>query len=600
LIGALLAVATALVLFLLRGRLSAGSWAWFVIFPGIAAGLGWQLGWLINMKFGPADILLCVFWWLIPALLVLWLMAKYDRQRKGVFVSSLLVLVLTAILFVWLLFPGRPLGNTGGSIVIDAVMQAVEWLLIPLQLSWLGFFIGILALTFVSVIVIRTAKTKVERLRSRRTAWTVNLTILLPALAVMVLNLALWQGIATAAQNIPAIKGILANTVHHPPEIWMSIIFQGSSIPVQAAQAVDRIIHFTGLFLGPDILLLILGGILMTWALSPAVFTEIFPPRSATAGSSQLPTPTWLGSNLSHAFGAMRIAGELIRWGVILLVPVTILLAGSKTVLQSTVFQNLPDVFTKYVDPLGQISLVVLGYVIVAMIASRGYFRSLVLGFRTVIDVALGVINWLRLHPLDDNPRARICARYVSLLRHICHWKAASDGRGYNSIVIFAHSQGTVITADLLRFLETTATKGSDNGLGKMFGGRKGISVYLFTMGCPLRQLYNLRFPHLYDWVKDESVSGNQRVPDPKHLALELWVNTYRSGDYVGRYLWQSESPPSDPWEAGGSTRYKDGDRQEFCLGAGAHTHYWDADAEAVAFELDELIHQACQHGSLT
>ena len=51
---------------------------------------------------------------------------------------------------------------------------------------------------------------------------------------------------------------------------------------------------------------------------------------------------------------------------------------------------------------------------------------------------------------------------------------------------------------------------------------------------------------------------------------------------------------------AGGSTRYKDGDRQEFCLGAGAHTHYWDADAEAVAFELDELIHKARQHGSLT
>jgi hypothetical protein len=68
----------------------------------------------------------------------------------------------------------------------------------------------------------------------------------------------------------------------------------------------------------------------------------------------------------------MRIAGELIRWGVILLVPVTILLAVSKTVLQPTVFQNLTDVFTKYVNPLGQISLVVLGYVIVAMIASAG------------------------------------------------------------------------------------------------------------------------------------------------------------------------------------------------------------------------------------
>ena len=416
----------------------------------------------------------------------------------------------------------------------------------------------------------------------------------------MVLNLVLWQGIATAAQGIPTIKAILTNTVHHPPDVWTSVIFQGDSIPIQATQAVDRIIHFTGLFLGPDILLLILGGILMAWALSPAVFTEISPPRPATVDSSSFPNPAWLGLNLSNAFGTMRIAGELIRWGVILLVPLRILWAGSKTVLQSNVFQNLPDVFTKYVDPLGQISLVVLGYVIIAIIASRGYFRFLVFGFRTVIDVALGVINWLRLHPLDDNPRARICTRYVALLRHLCQWKAASDGRGYDSIVIFAHSQGTVITADLLRFLETTAAKGSDNGLGKILASRKEIPVYLFTMGCPLRQLYNLRFPHLYDWVHDESVSGNQRVPDPKHLALELWVNTYRSGDYVGRYLWQSESPPGNPWGTGGSARFKDGDRQEFCLGAGAHTHYWDATAKAVAVELDELIHKACQCGSLT
>jgi hypothetical protein len=48
---------------------------------------------------------LCVLWWLIPVLLVLWLMSKYDRQRKGVFASSLLVLLLTGILFVWLLVP---------------------------------------------------------------------------------------------------------------------------------------------------------------------------------------------------------------------------------------------------------------------------------------------------------------------------------------------------------------------------------------------------------------------------------------------------------------------------------------------------------------
>jgi len=32
------------------------------------------------------------------------------------------------------------------------------------------------------------------------------------------------------------------------------------------------------------------------------------------------------------------------------------------------------------------------------------------------------------------------------------------------------------------------------------------------------------------------------------------------------------------------------GDRTEFCLGAGAHTHYFSHDAVALAVEIDRLI----------
>jgi hypothetical protein len=32
------------------------------------------------------------------------------------------------------------------------------------------------------------------------------------------------------------------------------------------------------------------------------------------------------------------------------------------------------------------------------------------------------------------------------------------------------------------------------------------------------------------------------------------------------------------------------GDRTEFCLGAGAHTHYFSNDAVALAVEIDRLI----------
>jgi hypothetical protein len=38
----------------------------------------------------------------------------------------------------------------------------------------------------------------------------------------------------------------------------------------------------------------------------------------------------------------------------------------------------------------------------------------------------------------------------------------------------------------------------------------------------------------------------------------------------------------------------KEHTRREFCLGAGAHTHYWDGTSDEVAAEIDILIREAC------
>ena len=67
------------------------------------------------------------------------------------------------------------------------------------------------------------------------------------------------------------------------------------------------------------------------------------------------------------------------------------------------------------------------------------------------------------------------------------------------------------------------------------------------------------------------------------------------SGDYVGRFLWT----PKDNGERfrialvgedGKVVAQRAGDRTEFCLGAGAHTHYFSNDAVALAVEIDRLI----------
>src|SRR5689334_24004654 len=139
------------------------------------------------------------------------------------------------------------------------------------------------------------------------------------------------------------------------------------------------------------------------------------------------------------------------------------------------------------------------------LLAFRGRLSELALGFRPVLRVMLDVDSWLREHPRDSNPTGRICARYVTLLRHICNYRDP-EGRKHDALVIVAHSQGTVITADLLRFLqvEHRATKPPekyDPGLERILSGE--LPVYLFTMGCPLRQLYGLRFPYLYEWARN-------------------------------------------------------------------------------------------------
>jgi len=125
----------------------------------------------------------------------------------------------------------------------------------------------------------------------------------------------------------------------------------------------------------------------------------------------------------------------------------------------------------------------------------------------------------------------------------------------------------------------------------------------LFTMGCPLRDLYGLRFPRLYGWTRD---SGDpvmkplpadlerdpQRAPAPLGLyAVKHWVNAYRSGDYIGRYLWR-RTDDRNTWDV--TTVMENSPKSlEFCIGAGSHTHYWDVTAPAIAYRLDALIAQA-------
>ena len=202
----------------------------------------------------------------------------------------------------------------------------------------------------------------------------------------------------------------------------------------------------------------------------------------------------------------------------------------------------------------------------------RGPLKALYLGFRSGLDVGLDVTNWLRLRPRNNNTRAVISRRFYSVFKHIQDWRDPDTGQGYDKVIFVAHSQGTVICADVLRFIH------QENGT------KPGPELYLLTFGSPLKQLYAQRFPCQYQWVTHGKANG----PDPEALGLKLWSNLYCSGDYIGRDLWQCPDEScrwDDAWQEG----LPDDTRQK-CLGYGGHTQYWSGKFTGVGKEIHYLI----------
>lgn len=198
---------------------------------------------------------------------------------------------------------------------------------------------------------------------------------------------------------------------------------------------------------------------------------------------------------------------------------------------------------------------------------------------RVAIDAVLDVDNYFDDPPHRRPPRARIYARYASLLAYL-------RDAGYGRIVIVAHSQGTVISVDLLRYLHV---------LGRLKGLVGARPIALVTVGSPLRDLYAERFPLLYEWMGAREAGFESAAPAAGDIGVTEWVNACRSGDYVGRFIW---TPDRDPAAFGVAAVGPDGrvqarragDRTELCLGAGAHTHYFSRDAAALAAEIERLI----------
>jgi hypothetical protein len=489
--------------------------------------------------------------------------------------------------------------------ITNASFYMIEIIYLLVLFGWLAFLLLYLSSLVCALFAICSIpeSTGNARTLAKQAAWTARYSLALPSILFSFLTLSLWAALAQVTKPLfPEV-----DQGFYEPIIFFKNA-QGS--PFKPNDFVHLLTVFSGSTLAvPIISFTVLALVCLLWALVPSILTEIFPidPKKP---DSQNVFSQGLGNWLNNGFRLIIVSGFfIISWIIPILFLVgtmdgITLIAGNQESFLNVHFPQLKTFFGSTDGLLNWVAILLTASAS-SLVAFGGRLNQISLGLRGVIDAVLDVDNYLRVHPRTNNPSAQIYARYASLLRYLCR-QTLPDGEPYDAFVIVAHSQGTVITADLLRFLAIDP----DPALEKL---EKSNQISLFTMGSPIRQLYSYAFPHLYRWAIQEEPAADktslvlppQAKPDPKELlGVKKWVNAYRSGDYVGRYLWRSNLAEKK-WfrvEANSTSLISEDTSlisedtsqniREFCIGGGAHTHYWDWTAPEVAEEIDRLIRE--------
>jgi hypothetical protein len=96
-------------------------------------------------------------------------------------------------------------------------------------------------------------------------------------------------------------------------------------------------------------------------------------------------------------------------------------------------------------------------------------------------------------------------------------------------------------------------------------------------MGSPLQNLYASAFPYLFSWVQDTDADADDGSVNARRAGVDQWINLYKSGDYIGRYLWFSGTDEERFADNSANVGTLSGDGKSFdtCIGYGGHTGYW-------------------------
>jgi hypothetical protein len=500
------------------------------------------------------------------ATLGVWLIERYARITHGVRLVGHL-LVGGTVIGLWV--DGRallPHVTTQAEWMLTAALNVGEWLLAVLLLVWAAYAAVQMAALALSLWLGRGVDGA-----ARQSLNTSRLAIVGSTALFTVLSLVLWS-------MIGYVFGRRLTDFNYLPVIFGSGYRSGDIF-------LDDRIRTVGAFFTPMVLAFTVLAAATLVVLIPSLLEEVRPSTNVDAGGPRREAVVWserlgqwLGDGLrwlKRTFTTIVAPGAMIGGALYLAFvyrqfgfpfgaggEVASWLAGSLDYLQGETLVAAGKWLAG-----GALTLAALGT----------QFTETLGRLRVGIDAVLDVDNYFRDPPNRRPPRARIYSRYASVLAYL-------RIRGYARIVIVAHSQGTVVSADLLRYLHV------QRRLPEIIGT---IPISLVTVGSPLRDLYASHFPLLYRWMGSDAASFATAEPRASDIGAVEWVNACRSGDYVGRFLW---TPPGHGYPiarlgANGKVEAdRAGDRTEFCLGAGAHTHYFSNDAVALAVEIDRLI----------
>lgn len=501
--------------------------------------------WVPTMYFGASALAVALLGW--------YLVERYSGVALGVRLPGhLIVLAAVALLCVrgWQVMPDM---STPAEWMITAALNTAEWLLAAVLLVWAVF----VAVQIAALLLGWWLGRGCDR-AARASLHTARLTLIGSSALFAVLSLVLWSVVSfVAGRAVP--KDLL----------YLPIVFRGTYRSVEIFLE-DRV-QTLGMFFTPLVLAFTMLAAALLLVLLPSLIEEISPTRLDAKGARDewaRRLGNWLGEGaraLGTAFKSIVPLGAIV---------------GSLFYLAFVLGQYA---FGGRLELLQGETLVAAGKwlaggaLTLAALGSR--FAQTFGRLRVAIDAVLDIDNYFSDPPNRQPPRGRIYSRYASLLAYL-------RSRGYARIVIVAHSQGTVISAELLRYLHRQ---------GRLRGVAGAMPLALVTVGSPLRDLYAERFPLLYRWVGPREAGFADAAPAAADIGASEWVNACRSGDYVGRFIWTPDSDPARFAVAalapdGTVQARRAGDRTEFCLGAGGHTHYFSSDAVALAVEIDRLV----------